>query len=126
MLWAELRLVASGIVEVEPIIHPGLHHIDGAGIEFHSVVFELHRPIFPEGIFGADADHPSADRIAKRNRPTTQRAHGAESAAAAMRPGGAELAVDEPAIECEARPPSERGDPVEAPFRARSSDNHVL
>src|SRR5215470_5727949 len=110
----KLRLIAPGIEEVEPIIHPGLHQIDGAGIEFHSVVFELHRPIVPEGIFGADAEHPSADRTAARKREPIKAGDVHADVPAAVRPGSAELTVDKPPIEGVTGPPSQCRDPVEA------------
>src|SRR5262245_10519844 len=103
-LFAPCVLIASRI-ESEAVVHPALDHMDATGIEIQHVVFKLHRPIVPQGIFGAEPEHPSADRIAGRKRHTTHRAHINETAAAGMRPGGAQLAVDEPPIECDARSP---------------------
>src|SRR5262245_36163143 len=107
-LFALCILIAPRI-EAEAVVDPALDHMEGAGIEIHHVVFELHRPIVPQGIFRAEAEHPSVDRIAATH---TEVAHA--DAAAAMRPGGAQLAVDKPPIECKARPSGDCRDPIEA------------
>src|SRR5215813_6341782 len=99
--------------------------MNGAGIELHHVVFHLYRPIVPQGIFGADAKHPSADRIAARNRPKKAGERHAD-APTTMRPGGAQLAVDKPPIECVAEPPGECRDPVEARLRVDHSESKGL
>src|SRR5215470_3100545 len=124
-LFARCTSIAPGIEEVEPIIDPGLHRMDGTVVEIQHVVLDLRRPVVAQGIFGADAEHPPADRVAERHRHSNTGARDGK-AAAAVCPGGAQLAVDEPAIECEACPAGECGDPVEAPCRAECSNWHVI
>src|SRR5262249_21745968 len=69
--------------------------------------------------------HPSADRIAARNRPKKAGERHAD-APTTMRPGGAQLAVDKPPIECVAEPPGECRDPVEARLRVDHSESKGL
>src|SRR5262247_3200219 len=89
--------------------------------EIQHVVFDLHRPVVPQGIFSADAEHPSAERLVERGR-RTQAIHAGESIGTDMGPGASQLAVDEPTIGGPAEPRSERGNPVKAGFAMRESD----
>src|SRR5262249_43295848 len=87
--------------EVESIVHAGFDDMDLAvevAAEIQHVVFDLGRPIVPEGIFGTDTKHPSADRLVTGNRDA-HAVHADETIEADVGPGAAQLAVDEPAIE---------------------------
>src|SRR5215470_12605428 len=111
--------------EVEVIVHAGLDDMDLAvevAAEVHHVVLDLGGPVVPQRILGADAEHPSADRLVAED-PGADAVHAGESVEAHMGPGAAKLAVDEPAIEGPAGTRRERGDPVETRIRARGSES---
>src|SRR5215510_1477238 len=117
-------LIASGI-EAEAVVHPALHHMDLVAevvTEIQHVVFELHRPVVPQGIFSADAEHPSTERLVSRTR-RTQAVHASKSIGVGVGPGASQFAVDEPTIGSPAEPRSERGDPVKARFAVCESDS---
>src|SRR5262245_9585026 len=115
-------LIASGIV-AEAVVHPALEHMDLVAevvAEIQHVVFDFHRPVVPQGIFSADAEHPSAERLVKRRR-RSHAVQAGESIGTDVGPGASQFAVDEPTIGGPAEPRSERGNPVEAGFTMRES-----
>src|SRR5215831_10254060 len=89
------------------------------------VVLDFCCPVVPYCIFGADAEHPSAERLVRRNQGTyaaSDRTHGGRGIDTDMGPGTAQLAVDKRTIEGPPDPCSQGGNPVEPCFRARRAN----
>jgi hypothetical protein len=89
------------------------------------VVLDFCCPVVPYCKFSADAEHPTAERLIRRNQGTyaaSDRTHGGRGIDTDMGPGTAQLAVDKRTIECPPDPCSQRGNPVEPCFRARRAN----
>src|SRR5262245_19691179 len=93
--------------------------------KIHHVVLDLARPVVPQSIFSAEAKHPSADRLVRRNRgkrAAGDGVHRGRNVDTDVGPGAAHFAVDEPTIKGPPDPCSEGGNPIEARFGVRRSD----
>src|SRR5215467_7620168 len=90
------------------------------------VVLDFCCPVVPYCIFSADAEHPSAERLVRRNQGTYaagDRTHGGRGIDTDMGPGTAQLAVDKRTAVGQPGPCTERGNLLGPSFRARGAND---